>query len=350
MEQEFSKILRDWYRKNGRKLPWRSTKDPFKIWLSEIILQQTRVNQGLPYYWNFINSFPQLQDLANAPLDRILKHWQGLGYYSRARNMHLAARDVLVEHHGIFPASYEALRKLKGIGDYTAAAIASFAFDLPYPVVDGNVYRFLSRLTGEAIPIDSPKGKKHFTALAAELLDPAHAAEHNQAIMEIGATLCKPQSPLCEECPFCFSCHAYINNATGTLPVKTKKQKTRKRFFHYFFMTNSTETCIIQRNAKDIWHGLFEFPMIETETEDIDIHNIRFPFGLEKLEKSIQGAPVRMRHLLTHQELIAYFWRINVSGPWPADPALKNIPLADIGKYAFPQLIIRYMQKAGLND
>ncbi len=348
MEQEFSRILRDWYRKNGRKLPWRETKDPYKIWISEIILQQTRVDQGLPYYLKFITAFPDIHSLANASIDKILRLWQGLGYYSRARNLHAAAKEVSSSYKGIFPNGYQEIRSLKGVGDYTAAAIASFAYDLPYPVLDGNVFRFLSRLTGTATPIDSNRGKQEFKALAGELLDPAHAAEHNQAIMELGALICKPLQPRCDECPFAMACHAYIYSMTSRLPVKEKKQKVKKRYFHYFFFSNGVETIIQRRTGTDIWKGLFEFPLIETTTEKIDIQTIELPGQLGFSEVVFSGQPLRLRHLLSHQELIVHFWKAKINGAMPKKSARHTVPLQDLHKVAFPQLMIRYLESQGL--
>lgn len=345
MEQEFSKNLRDWYHKNGRKLPWRQTKDPYKIWISEIILQQTRVDQGLPYYYKFIEAFPTLKDLAEAPLDKVLRLWQGLGYYSRARNMHSAALQLIRDFGGVFPSDYVSLKKLKGIGEYTAAALASFAFDLPHPVVDGNVYRFLSRFSGCDLPIDSSVGKREFAQMAEELLDPTHAATHNQAMMEIGALVCKPVSPVCDECPFSMACHALIYDKVALLPVKEKKQKVRKRYFHYFFFNDGRHTYIRQRNSGDIWEGLYEFPLLETESENIDIQNIDFPMNISRKGLILQGHPLRFRHLLSHQELIAHFWKIGTSGRLTEQPGLKIVDLKDMNQFAFPRLIIRFLEK-----
>ncbi|MBK7889106.1 MAG: A/G-specific adenine glycosylase [Bacteroidetes bacterium] len=348
LELEFSKNLRDWYRNNGRKLPWRETSDPYKIWLSEIILQQTRVDQGLPYYINFVESFPTIGDFAKAPIDKILRLWQGLGYYSRARNMHTAALQVVQQFDGRFPADFESLKNLKGVGDYTASAIASFAFHLPHPVVDGNVFRFLSRLSGSAVPIDSSLGKKVFAEMAGELFDPKHAAEHNQAMMEMGALICKPKAPLCEECPFHMACHAYIYNEIDRLPVKEKRAKVRTRYFHYFFFTHGSDTFISRRNKKDIWEGLYELPLFEADREDIDIQHIQLPFKLSIAGNQIDGRPSRFRHLLSHQELIVHFWKIKLNTGIKPRGELRSIPLHRLREFAFPQVIIKFLKQEDL--
>ena len=346
MEQEFSKILRDWYRKNGRNLPWRTTRDAYKIWLSEVILQQTRVDQGLPYYHRFTDTFPTILDLANAHEDQVLRLWQGLGYYSRARNLHAADKQVRDMFAGQFPRDYSSIRSLKGVGDYTAAAIASFAFDLPFAVVDGNVFRFLSRFTGDTTPIDSTSGKKHFSALAAELLDPQHPAEHNQAIMEFGALHCKPVNPLCETCPFQFACGALIENKVGQLPVKEKKQQVRDRWLHYFFVTNGEEVLLRKRTGRDIWQGLYEFPMTETDSEAASGSNEAL---LQQAGVHLSGARItghdRLIHLLSHQRLHAVI-RMVETGDLQQEGYLK-VPLGRLHEYGLPQLLVKYLRKRG---
>ncbi|MBK7684054.1 MAG: A/G-specific adenine glycosylase [Bacteroidetes bacterium] len=346
MDQEFSKNLRQWYRKNGRKLPWRSTKEAYKIWLSEIILQQTRVNQGLPYYEKFLENFPFIEQLASASEDQILRLWQGLGYYSRARNLHAAAKQVLRDFNGEFPPDFEKLRSIKGIGDYTASAIASFAFDLPHPVVDGNVYRFLSRFFGMDIPIDSSQGKKAFNELALELMDAQHAAEHNQAMMEIGSLVCKPISPNCDECPFSMACHAYLYNKVSDYPVKGKKQPSKKRYFHYFLVTDGISTYIKRRNEKDIWQGLFELPLVELfELSD-------FPPALPEMAKihqpTVSKQPIKRKHILSHQELHACFWKVNIVKCLPPKDGFLRVKLSDLSTFGFPQLIVNYFEQEGL--
>lgn len=338
IEQEFSKILRDWYRKNGRELPWRGTKNAYKIWLSEVILQQTRVDQGLPYYLRFIEEFPRIQDLAGAPIDKVLKLWQGLGYYSRARNLHAAAKQVTDLFEGEFPADYHQIRSLKGIGDYTAAAISSFAFDLPHPVVDGNVYRFLSRFTGNDTPIDSTAGKKIFAQLAAELLDPAHPAEHNQAIMEFGALQCRPVNPGCESCPFQFACEALIQNIVDQLPVKEKKQKVRDRYFHYYYIHDGQYLLLRKREAKDIWQGLYEFPLVEIEGGHPTDHLKELGFTATEYKVS---KPVSITHLLSHQRLHTLIREIRCSNA--RLPGYIRVAEDELHRYGLPQLLVKYM-------
>lgn len=346
MNQEFSKNLRAWYRENGRKLPWRTTKDAYKIWLSEIILQQTRVNQGLPYYEKFLENFPSVERLAAASEDQILRLWQGLGYYSRARNLHAASKQVVMEFEGAFPADFEKLRSIKGIGDYTASAIASFAYDLPHPVVDGNVFRFLSRFFGVDVPIDSTEGKKAFTALAQELMDPKHAAEHNQAMMEIGSLVCKPAAPNCDECPFSMACHALIYNKVSDYPVKGKKLLSRKRYLHYFLITDGIYTYIKRRNEKDIWQGLYELPLVEV-LEPIDFPP-EIPSVARLHQPKMNKHPFKRKHILSHQELHSCFWTVKIDGTSAPNGDYLKVNLADLSKYAFPQLIVKFFHHEDL--
>ena len=261
----FAKLLVSWYLDNRRPLPWRSTTDPYRIWLSEIILQQTRVDQGKPYYLSFVKSFPKVEDLASASEEEVLKLWQGLGYYSRARNLHASAKYVSNVLRGIFPSNYKDLLALKGVGDYTASAIASICYGEPVAVVDGNVYRVLSRIYGIDTPINSTEGVRQFKQLAQELLDKKDPATFNQGIMEFGATHCKPQNPLCDSCHFAAKCIAYNQNRIAELPVKLKKQKVKSRHFNYLvFISDKGETILEQRKGKGIWEGLYECPLVET--------------------------------------------------------------------------------------
>ncbi|MGZ4118512.1 MAG: A/G-specific adenine glycosylase, partial [Bacteroidia bacterium] len=266
MEQFSGKII-SWYNKNKRDLPWRNTKDAYLIWLSEIILQQTRVEQGMAYYLKFASNFPTIKHLAKADNDKVMKLWQGLGYYSRARNLHTTAQIVADKYKGKFPDTYEDILSLKGIGDYTAAAIASFAFNKARAVVDGNVYRVLSRVFGIETPIDSSKGKKEFYALANELIDKKNPALFNQAIMELGAIQCKPVNPDCSVCPLNNMCFAFAKKRIADFPVKEKKTKVRDRYFNYIVLNYKGKTAINKRGAKDIWHNLHDFPLIETAKE-----------------------------------------------------------------------------------
>jgi len=265
---DLSQILLDWYRNNQRDLPWRRTNDPYAIWLSEVILQQTRVEQGMPYWLRFIEDFPTVTDLANADEREVLRLWQGLGYYSRARNLHAAAKIVRDEYNGNFPNQYEQIRALKGIGDYTAAAISSFAFNLPHAVVDGNVYRFLSRIFAINTPIDSTNGKKEFFVLANELLDKSNPGTFNQSLMEFGAMQCKPSNPDCSVCPFNQYCQSFATNTVSEYPVKAKKTKTRNRYFDFIILSDEKNTLLQKREEKDIWQGLYQFPVIESEKKN----------------------------------------------------------------------------------
>src|ERR1041385_985871 len=255
---DFSQILLSWYARNRRDLPWRKTRDPYKIWLSEVILQQTRVQQGLPYYLAFVKKCPDVKKLAAAPEDEVVKLWQGLGYYSRARNLHAAAKMVVKDFAGKFPGNYEDLRKLKGIGDYTAAAIASLSFDERKAVVDGNVYRVLSRIFGIEDAIDSTVGKKIFSELANELISQKFPADHNKAIMEFGALQCVPKNPDCKNCPFVLHCYAQKKKIIHLFPLKSKKTKITDRFFYYLVIRHKGHIYIKQRTGKDIWKGLFD--------------------------------------------------------------------------------------------
>ena len=265
----------NWYKENKRDLPWRNTKNPYKIWISEIILQQTRVAQGYDYYCRFIERFPDFQTLADADEDEVMKYWQGLGYYSRARNLHEAARSIARE--GAFPDTYAEVRKMKGVGDYTAAAICSFAYDMPCAVVDGNVYRVISRWMGVEEPIDTNSGKKLFAELADELLDKAQPALYNQAIMDFGALQCVPSLPSCLFCPLSDSCVALQKGIVDELPCKKHKTKVSNRYFHYFYVRAGAYTYIYKRGAGDIWHNLYEFPLIETEAPLDGQHILQIP-------------------------------------------------------------------------
>lgn len=312
----FSKQLINWYQVHKRSLPWRDTQDAYRIWLSEIILQQTRVNQGLPYYKRFIDTFPTVESLATAPQEKVLKLWQGLGYYSRARNLHTAAQQV-VEMNGIFPGNYKELLELKGVGDYTAAAIASFAFKEAVPVVDGNVYRVLSRIYGISTPINETIGVKEFKKLAIKLIDHSSPDIYNQAIMEFGALQCVPKNPDCTVCPFQDQCVAYKNHRIDELPVKIKKTKVKNLHHHYIVIQSpSGQTVLQQRPQTGIWAGLYEFPFIET---DGALLSLEFKEQVEKLEW-LSGVSFResvynqdpIIHKLSHRKVHAYFWIVEV--------------------------------------
>lgn len=301
---DFVQLTITWYSENARNLPWRTTKNPYFIWLSEVILQQTRVDQGRKYYENFIKTYPTVTDLAQADEENILKLWQGLGYYSRARNLHKTAQIIANDYNGHFPIAYKEILQLKGIGPYTAAAIASFAFDLPHAVVDGNVYRVLSRYFGIDLAIDSTPGKKAFQTLADSLIPADDAATFNQAIMEFGAMKCTQNNPNCSDCPLFESCDSgksllYINR-----PFKEKKTKVTKRYFHYFHFETATETAIKKRSNEGIWENLYEFPMIETADKTIDLTSFGF------VESDILPT-YETKHILSHQHIFAHFYHVS---------------------------------------
>ena len=323
----FAATLLQWFKKNGRSLPWRETNDPYAIWLSEVILQQTRIAQGMSYWERFMAQWPTVNDLAAATENEVLKAWQGLGYYSRARNLHTAAQQVV--KLGGFPQTFKELKTLKGVGDYTAAAIASIAFGEPVAVVDGNVYRVLSRYFGIDTPIDSTEGKKEFQALAQSLLPINEPADYNEAIMDFGATQCTPNSPHCSACPLCETCIAFREQRINELPVKSKKVKQRERHFTYLYIEYEGKIAIHQRGAGDIWQGLWEFPQAEqlTSSEDSAWEN-----EAQLLQKGV-------KHILTHQILLAdiYLWLPT------RRPQLHSefiwIEKQDLENYALPRLI-----------
>lgn len=342
----FHKKLITWYLQNKRDLPWRRTKDPYRIWLSEIMLQQTRVAQGLPYYLKFVEAYPTVQHLANAPEEEVLKLWQGLGYYSRARNLLITAKYVANELDGAFPSTYEGLKKLKGIGDYTASAIASICFKAPTAVVDGNVYRVLSRVFGLDIPINSTEGIRQFKELAQELIDRSQPGTYNQAIMEFGARYCVPQNPACESCIFNDSCEAYANKKVSQLPVKLKKLKVRKRYFNYLVVVSDDEKVILQqRKGKGIWQNLFQFPLVETEKEVSEATLIKLEqyfeitqrFTICSVSKYNEQAIV---HKLSHQHLYTVFWIVRVN-----ELKTEAIPISEIFNYPVPVLISAFIEK-----
>lgn len=337
---DFHLQIKDWYRLNKRDLPWRHTNDPYKIWLSEVILQQTRVDQGLSYYLKFTQNYPSIEDLANASEEEVLRNWQGLGYYSRARNMHATAKQILNDFSGEFPNNYSEIKALKGIGDYTAAAMSSIAFDLPHAVVDGNVYRVLSRYFDLETPIDSNAGKKSFSDLAQQLLNENDPAQHNQAIMELGALVCTPKNPSCTTCPLNRQCLAFANSTIELRPVKTKKTKVRERYFHYFIFDSGQEVVLEKRTQKDIWQHLFQFPLHESPG-DLDHEEITQLAGLPSVKKS---EPIT--HILSHQRITARFHHFNLI---PLNKIEQGLIVSknELDDYALPRLIDRYLQENG---
>jgi len=341
----FSDELAQWYQTNKRPLPWRDTKDAYVIWLSEIILQQTRVDQGLPYFYRFLEKYPDVTSFAAATEDDILKLWQGLGYYSRGRNMLKTARMVQEEYGGIFPQSYEQLIKLKGIGEYTAAAIASFAADEAKAVVDGNVYRVLARYFGISEPINSPAGKKMFQAIADDLLNKKTPGLHNQAMMEFGAMLCKPKNPACGICPVREGCHAFLNNAVNSLPVKLNKVSIRDRYFNYFLISDRDSLLMNKRDDRDIWANMYDLPLIETSSmiaPDVlfTLHNVKEAFGNDIAIDEI--FPVK-KHVLTHQRLYVRFIKLR-SQPAEIKKEWFYAKLTDLKQLAMPKVIIVFIK------
>lgn len=349
----FSQTIIRWYNKNERDLPWRHTKDAYKIWLSEIILQQTRVQQGLPYYETFVKKFPAIHHLAKAKEDAVMKAWQGLGYYSRARNLHHTAKFISKHLKGKFPDEFEEIKKLKGIGDYTAGAIASFAFNKPHPVVDGNVFRVLSRYFGIKTPIDTTEGKKEFTRKAEFLLDKKNPGLFNQAVMEFGALQCVPQNPDCRKCPLKKNCKAYLKNLVDVLPIKSKKGKIRTRYFNYLIIRQKGKILIRKRTENDIWKNLYDFPMIETNKE---ISSSQIKKMLRINPKSLVLNPKSFKHILSHQIIFARFWEVKSSEKNSSalngmqNPNLSYINENQLGKLAFPRLIERYFDENSLKN
>lgn len=344
---EFSKTLVYWYLQNKRDLPWRQNNDPYFVWLSEIMLQQTRIAQGLSYFLKFKEAFPTVHELAKADEQQVLKLWQGLGYYSRARNLHSTAKYVSQELAGEFPNTYQDLKKLKGVGDYTASAIASISFSQPHAVVDGNVYRVLARYFGVHTPINSTKGIKEFKVLAQSLLNLKDPGTYNQAIMEFGALQCKPQSPNCDSCPLSTSCMARQKNWVSVLPMKEKKIKIKKRYFHYLvFVTKNNKTVLEQRKGKGIWQGLYQFPLIELpQLSDNVLESAEF-MELVPNKARVKALHVEpIVHKLTHQHLYTRFWKIELDS---LDRA--SVHFNDFNQYPVPALIAKFMANTSVTD
>lgn len=342
---DFHNILIKWYLRNKRDLPWRKTVDPYQIWLSEIMLQQTRVAQGMPYFFEFTKEFPTVKDLADASEEKVLKLWQGLGYYSRARNLHKTAQYISNDLNGVFPDSYKELLKLKGVGEYTAAAIASFSYNEVVPVVDGNVFRVLSRYFDIETDIASPAAKKEFGALARELMPKDNPAIFNQAIMEFGALQCVPKSPNCSICVFNDSCLALQKGKVNQLPVKSKKIKVSNRYFNYLILEDALGNTLIQkRTDKGIWHNLYEFPLLETESiVDFDVvskiaKEEMFPLytiiGIEDCAAST------LVHKLSHQHLHIQFWKIKIK-----EKIENGVDPEKLKTFPFPIVIYKFIEK-----
>ena len=336
----FEEEITRWYKLNKRDLPWRKTRDPYLIWLSEIILQQTRVNQGLSYYEKFSEKYPTVQDLANEKEDEVLKLWQGLGYYSRARNMHFTAKYIVENLNGKFPSSYDEILKLKGVGEYTAAAVASFSFDEKKAVLDGNVFRLLSRYFGIHLPIDSSAGKKEFKSLANDLILEKEPGTYNQAIMEYGALVCTPKVPGCKSCRLSINCEALSKNEVDILPLKSKKINKRDRFFNFLVITDGESAYLQQRLEKDIWIRLFQFPLLETEQEISSIENNSLIDSKHYLVNVSDH-----KHLLSHQTIYAKFWLFKSETSLPQNSKFKIVSISEIHNYAVPKLIENYLNE-----
>ena len=339
----FSNNLISWYRINKRDLPWRNTKDPYKIWLSEIILQQTKIAQGLPYYNRFIKKYPNVQVLAGASEKEVLKLWEGLGYYSRARNLHKTAKIIVTNLEGIFPSTYKNLIKLPGIGDYTASAISSFSINEINPVIDGNVYRFLSRLLGILIPINTNKSLKEFRNIAKILISKKNPSDFNQAIMEFGSLVCKPKNPICNECIYQKSCFAYLNQKTLTLPLKNSKKKVKERFLNFLIIKSPDGNTVIEKRInKDIWQNLYQFPLIESE-KPLDKKNLSIK--LKEIQylnsKDIEFYLYQNKsfsHKLTHQNIHSSFWIFHVKKIKNNQTNIRNLDM-----YPFPKPISNFL-------
>ena len=341
----FTHYIYQWYDQNQRALPWRSTRDPYLIWVSETILQQTRISQGLPYYHRFVGRFPDIHSLAAAPEDELMKMWEGLGYYSRARNMHAAARMVVNEMGGIFPQEYENLRRLKGVGNYTAAAVASIAFGKPYPVIDGNITRLFSRYFGILEPADTPKGKNTLAGKTREAMNHSDPGYHNQALMEFGALCCVPKNPSCHDCLLKDSCFAFLNGMTGLMKMKNKKIAHRIRRFYFYLLENKENIIIEKRENADIWRNLYQLPLLEADEDLADAAILSNYLTRELLageKPAVQKISNTLRHELTHQIIRAKFVRFKM----PKLKASGNriiINKKEIHKFAFPVLVRNYL-------
>ena len=350
-DYNFAHKLLAWYHENRRILPWRDTHDPYIIWISEIILQQTRVVQGYDYFLRFMNRFPDVDALAAASEDEVLKCWQGLGYYSRARNLHAAARQIV--EWGGFPERYENIRQLKGVGDYTAAAIASFAFGLPHAVVDGNVYRVLSRYYGIEEPIDTGHGKKYFAAMAQELLpEGKEAADYNQAVMDFGAMQCVPKSPKCEDCPLVDGCAAFRDRRIQELPVKSRALTVTERYLHYMYIEVGGEVAVFRRESNDIWKGLYEPFLIETPAacapENL-LNDEKVPSFIRSDKAVMTYLCGGVRHQLTHRTLICDFYKVELADrPDDFGRSVCWVKKEELSNYAFPRLVVMLFEKFGL--
>lgn len=350
--KHFASILLDWYGQNKRDLPWRNTAEPYIIWLSEVILQQTRVAQGLPYFEKFLENFPQIEDLAQAPSEEVMRLWQGLGYYSRARNLHQCAKDIVNIHKGEFPNNYKSLIKLKGVGSYTAAAIASFAFGEPVAVVDGNVFRVLSRYFGISTDIASNLGKKEFEKIANQCIPKDNPADFNQAIMEFGSLQCTPKNPHCASCPLSNACFAFKNDLINQLPVKINTVKIKQRYFTYFYVICDDLLVVNLRGKGDIWQGLYDFPLHETpQFPPSNLEDTPIWIGLANLDQEILlNHHTTFKHILTHQRIFANFVTVIIKKEdkknlqlWAEQLNYITIKLQKLDTLGKPRLIMKFL-------
>lgn len=338
----FSKNLLLWHiEKNQRVFPWKEGRDPYKTWLSEVLLQQTRAEHGLPYYLKFVEAYPTIQDLAHAKDDDVFLLWQGLGYYNRCKNLLITAREITEKYNGIFPDTYDEILKLKGIGHYTASAISSFVYDLPNAVLDGNVYRVLSRYFGVFLPIDSAEGKKAFQLLAQNNLPENDSAAYNQAIMDFGAFVCKPRKPLCSICYLSSKCVAYKDNLMEILPVKEKKIKIKTRHFHYFLLMYQDEVYISKRTQKDIWQNLYELYLIEVE-EGVDFENKKEWIALKPFIGKKELNVFEYKQRLTHQIILSSFHILHLKNRHVLSDSGLWVKATDLKKYSFPKTILSF--------
>jgi A/G-specific adenine glycosylase len=339
----FVDTLYEWHSSVERNLPWKTNQDPYKIWLSEIILQQTRVEQGTPYYLRFVSKWPTIFDLAKASEDEVLSMWQGLGYYSRGRNLLKTARQVVQDYNGVFPKEISEIKKLKGIGDYTSAAILSFAYDLPHPVVDGNVKRFIARYFGIAEAIDTSLGKDIIVDLTNKVFDQNDPARFNQAIIDFGALQCKPK-PLCDICPFSLTCKAYLEDLVSIIPTKSKVIKKKTRFLHFLFISDGMKTIIHRRGESDIWAGLYQFPLIETSNPQIPNVELNDFYNLFDIDFIDISSVIIKTQLLTHQKLEAKIYQIEANFKSVEEPFIL-VNVIDLTKYAMPQLLVESIKQ-----
>jgi len=344
----FQDLLKEWHLQLDRPLPWVNEKDPYKIWISEIILQQTRVVQGLPYYVRFLDTFPNVTALANAPETEVLKCWEGLGYYSRARNLHWSAKYIVNELNGVFPEQYDEILKLKGVGPYAAAAIASFAFSLPYAVLDGNVHRVISRIFSVTADITTSKGRKIIQDIADQLLDKESPAKFNQAIMDFGATICLPATPLCDQCVFADHCTSYLTDTQRDFPFKKVKKPLRNRYFHLFLVQAGKHIFLTHRKEKDIWRGLYTLPFIETRDEQwkFPLEGIQLG-GLSIEENQIQILNYKDQQLLTHQRIHLYYHQVTLAtmGEKISGDNIEIVPITNLKEFAFPKFLLRFLDE-----